>query len=212
MEMHVPNKIVPIYSTPEAGERCHVHILNMYLSKLPEYAISKDVFYLRPLSRVSTSPSPWFQSVPIGKKQLTKMVLNMCSAAGIQGPKSNHSLCATGATDLFQGNVPEKLIQERTGHKNVQALRVYQQTTNYQHQAVSKVLATRSSFHNIGIKQPDANQQDVCQQQPVPVFKFDGCTVNINMGQAEQFLPFPMPPPSSHVDEKDMLDFLKDLQ
>ena len=67
MEMHIPNKIVPIYSTPEAGERCHVHILDMYLSKLPEDAISKDVFYLRPLSGVPTSPSPWFQSVPIGK-------------------------------------------------------------------------------------------------------------------------------------------------
>jgi integrase len=35
---------------------------------------------------------------------------------------TNHSLRATGATRLFEANVPEKLIQERTGHRSIDAL------------------------------------------------------------------------------------------
>ena len=142
MEMHIQNKVVPIYSSPKAGERCHVHILDLYLSKLPKDAAEKDVFYLRPLSGVPANPTaPWFQSVPIGRNQLGKMVPNMCTSAGIAGHKTNHSLHATAATDLFHANVPEKLIQERTGHKSVQALRVYQHTTDDQQKAVSEVLS-----------------------------------------------------------------------
>ena len=38
--------------------------------------------------------------------------------------KTNHSLRATAASELFCANVPEKLIQERTGHKSLQALRI----------------------------------------------------------------------------------------
>ena len=49
-EKDIPNKIVPIYSSGEAGERCHVRILDFYLSKLPQIAFNNDVFYVRPLS------------------------------------------------------------------------------------------------------------------------------------------------------------------
>ena len=44
------------------------------------------------------------------------MVKDICADAGIGGNKSNHTLRATGATELYQAGVPEKVIQERTGH------------------------------------------------------------------------------------------------
>ena len=131
--VEIQNKVVPIYSSLQAGERCHVHVLDLYLSKLPKDAIDRDIFYIRPLPAVPAQPAaPWFQSVPIGRNQLAKMVPNMCTRAGIAGHKTNHSLRATAATDLYHANIPEKLIQERTGHKSVQALRVYQHTTDDQ--------------------------------------------------------------------------------
>ena len=43
----------------------------------------------------------------------------MCAQAGIEADKTNHSLRATGASELFHANVPEQMIQERTGHKQV---------------------------------------------------------------------------------------------
>ena len=42
--------------------------------------------------------------------------------AGIEGHKTNHNLHATGATALYQADVPENIIQERTGHLSLKGL------------------------------------------------------------------------------------------
>ncbi len=72
--------------------------------------------------------APWFTLAPIGRNQLSGMVKKMFDQVGILG-KTNHSLRATGATRLFEANVPEKLIQERTGHRTTTALRKYERTS-----------------------------------------------------------------------------------
>ena len=46
----------------------------------------------------------------------------MCQEAGIHGKKANHSLRATGATILFNAQVPEKMIKEITGHRSLKDL------------------------------------------------------------------------------------------
>ena len=46
------------------------------------------------------------------------IVKEMCKKAGIEGTKSNHSLRATGATELYRAGVPEKIGQD-TGHWNL---------------------------------------------------------------------------------------------
>ena len=102
------------------------------------------MFYLRPVS-LRTAPAdpskPWFANVPYGENKLSSMVKDMFGEIGITG-KSNHSLRATGATELFSGNCPEKVIQERTGHRSLKALRMYERTTEKQHQVVSKMLSS----------------------------------------------------------------------
>ena len=35
---------------------------------------------------------------------------------------TNHSMCATSATEMYETGVPEKAIQERTGHRSLEAL------------------------------------------------------------------------------------------
>ena len=74
---------------------------------------------------------------------------------------------------MFQANVPEKIIQERTGHRSVKALRLYERTTEKQHQDVSEVLSARSK---------------VCVTSTLPSFPplgaLQNCTVNINYGPA----------------------------
>ena len=71
------------------------------------------------------------------------MVKDMFAQVGIVN-KTNHSLRATGATNLYTANVPEKLIQQRTGHRSVKALRIYKRTTGEQELAVSKILTSGS--------------------------------------------------------------------
>ena len=50
----------------------------------------------------------------------------MFQEASIVGKFSNHSLHATGATTLFDANVPEAIIQKRSGHSSTKALRMYE--------------------------------------------------------------------------------------
>lgn len=203
----------------------------MYLSKLPKQAFEKDVFYLRPLEAVPDEEGkPWFQNVPVGRNVLSKMVEQMCKGAGIE-KRSNHSLRATAATELFRANVPEKLIQERTGHRSLTALRIYEHTTETEHQAVSEVLAAKenTTFHQVQNELANKEELQVVQTQPpsqpqpptlyqpqlpLPassIFNMQGCSVTINMGP-----PPPPPPPSTAacdfgLSEGDILDFLKDL-
>ena len=69
------------------------------------------------------------------------MVKDICANAGIEGQKTNHSLRATGASELFHAGVPEKVIQERTGHLSLSGLHQYELTNFGQQLAISKVLS-----------------------------------------------------------------------
>ena len=141
--LHVPNKVVPLFGSPEAGERCPVYILDTYFSKLPKEAFASDIFFFRPLEEIPTdSASPWYSgSQPIGKNTLEHKLPRMCALAGIEGRITNHSLRATSATQMYEMGVPEKVIQERTGHRSIEALRVYERTNTHQQQAASNILS-----------------------------------------------------------------------
>ena len=53
------------------------------------------------------------------------MVSDTCAKTGLE-KKINHSLHTTAAIVLFQANVLEKIIQERTGHRSLETLRMYE--------------------------------------------------------------------------------------
>lgn len=54
--------------------------------------------------------------------------------------KTNHSLCVTAATSVFEKQVSEKRVKERTGHRSLTALRMYGCTSSAQRKAVSNIL------------------------------------------------------------------------
>ena len=106
-----------MYACPEAGERCAEFLLDLYISKLPPEAFTKDIFYARPLDNTLSDPSrPWYSASAVGKNLLQKTLSSICSQAGIEGNITNHSLRATSATQMYWSGVPEKVIQEHTGH------------------------------------------------------------------------------------------------
>ena len=61
-QLHLKNKSVDVYRNPEAGDRCHCRILDVYISKLPQAAKEKDLFYMRPLEKVKPDQSVWYYS------------------------------------------------------------------------------------------------------------------------------------------------------
>ena len=48
----------------------------------------------------------------------------------------------TGATQLFDAGVPQRIIQERTGHKSLISLHSYERISHHQNQAVSNILTS----------------------------------------------------------------------
>ena len=211
-ERNIPNKVVPIFSSRDLGDRCHVHILDMYYSKLPKEAFERDIFYLRPLPVCPKDPNaPWFMMTPIGRNELGKMVKSMCMAAGIEGNKTNHSLRATAASQLFVANVPEKVIAERTGHRSVTALRVYEHTTGTQHQIVSDILGSKRSTFEESVPKPETElPKPTSVNQPPFSINMQGCTVTFNMGQSPAMplsFPTPMPPPQLSMPHPPPLDW-----
>ena len=80
----------------------------------------------------------------------------MCGQTGIEG-KTDHSLRATGATRLFEANVPEKMIKDCIGHRSLDALRMYEKFSVTQERAVSKILSDKDA------KQFDSVVSESCQ-------------------------------------------------
>lgn len=182
-QLRVKNKSVSIFAVPEAGSRCHVFLLDLYFSKIPKEAFERDVFYLLPLTKIKPGGS-WFTTTPVGKNTLAKMVKEVCTEAGVGGNKTNHSLRATGATEMYQAGVPEKIIQERTGHLSLSGLRQYERSCDNQHKAVSHVLAAKE---NVSYQQKlTLNSHSYHMPIPQPQYSFSHCNVTFHTAPTYQ--------------------------
>ena len=113
-----------------------MYLLDLYLSKLPQEVFANDIFYLRPLEKTPSDPNvPWYSAVPVGKNTLEKELSCICKQAGIEGTITNHNLRMTSAAHMCMSGVPEKVIQERTGHRSLEVLRMYERSNSQQHEA-----------------------------------------------------------------------------
>ena len=114
--------------------------------------------------------------------------------------KTNHSLRVTGASSLFDAGVPEKIIQQSTGHRSIDGLRVYERVTEEQNAAVSKILTSKdvSSFA-IKMKEPSAQLSKASfNDQSCPGSfdpQYNNCQVNIYNGPLPSYCPTAFWPP-----------------
>ena len=148
VQINARNKVVPIHRNPSVGPRCHVRLIDLYISKIPTEAMQHDYFYLKPKKDFSPSDESWYTNQVLGKNQLMTMVPKMFTEAGLSKRATNHSLRATGTTELYHCGVPENVIKERTGHKSLDGVRAYERTSVEQQVAVSRILTdvNRSIF------------------------------------------------------------------
>ena len=89
------NKIVKVFAEPES-DRCPVHVLIMYFSKLPDYPTS-ILFQWLPRGPEDSS-QPWYKTVQVGINPLKKMMPTVSESANVPVRYTNHSLRATAAT------------------------------------------------------------------------------------------------------------------
>ena len=58
-QVRLKNKRVEVRENRDAGDRCHCRCLDQHISKMPEDAKSKDLFYLCPLEKVKNEEGCW---------------------------------------------------------------------------------------------------------------------------------------------------------
>ena len=68
-----------------------------------------------------------------------EVVKQLLSATETNGYFTNHSLCCSGTSRLFQAGIKRKLVKEITGHRS-DASDCYQITSEQQHAHLSNVL------------------------------------------------------------------------
>lgn len=130
----IKRKSVRAYQNTQNPKRYLVALFNKYMLLRPPGLTD---FYLRPLN----NPKPdWYSSQPIGRQTLGKVVNSLLGqVGGVKGRISNHSRRATAASRLYQNNVDEQLIQERTGHRS-DSVRSYKCTSSKQLSEISDIL------------------------------------------------------------------------
>jgi hypothetical protein len=97
------------------------------------------------MSLIYVSILVWFTSNPVGYNTLGDTVKSLCKDAGIEGHYTNHSLRATTATRGLVKGIPDKLIMERTGHRDIRSLQRYQRPSIEQKIEISKAFESNVS-------------------------------------------------------------------
>ena len=68
--------------------------------------------------------------MPLGHCKLAEVVPRLMRGASMPGCFTNHSLRVTAATRLYDAQVDEATIMERTGHRSVEGIRTYKRTSD----------------------------------------------------------------------------------
>ena len=105
-------KIVDLYAM-DRPERCPLCIILKYMSLLLKTRTCQ-AFYLQ--LRKKFFAKLWYLNRPASVNKLQTIVADMCTAAGLPGYYTNHSLCSTAATNMYQKDLDEQLIMEVMGH------------------------------------------------------------------------------------------------
>lgn len=132
-------KTVEAYENKGKPERCPVNMFSLYKSKCPsDFTKPNDPFYLQP--KKNSKNSVWYNKIPLGVHQLSGVVNKRCKMAGLTKSFTNHSLRASTATILYNNGVVEQQVQEVTGHRSLEALRMYKKTSDQQAEQRSQIL------------------------------------------------------------------------
>ena len=82
---------------------------------------------------------------------------------------------------MFRAGVPEKLVQECTGHRTVKALRMYERPSTSQHAAVSNILLSPEEV-DYNKKKPTTSVSANASALTLIFGTTSNCVINVNIG------------------------------
>ena len=127
-----------------------------YLSHCPK--TEETAFNLTPLISLKALYAG-YSKVQVKYNTLAKTVYRICESAQIPGYKTNHSLCVSSATRLFQKGVDELLIVCGTGHCSIDGVQKYKRISENQHVDTSNILSSCTN----GVESPHLHLKNAVQ-------------------------------------------------
>ena len=143
----VTGKVVRAYENMQQLDRCIVKLYQTYVSHRPFDPKCAGNFYLRPLA--NPRGDVWYSCQPVGRFKLSQVMSDIAKRPKMEGKVTNHSLCVTAASRLYQNNVDEQLVMETTGHRSTSSVRSYKRTSEDQMATVSDVLYGYTNGSNV---------------------------------------------------------------
>ena len=139
-----------------------------------------NVMYLQPLPK--PRKGVWFLPKAVGHNVLSQAVRRVMEKGGVSGHFTNHSLCRTCATRLYNSGMDEQRIMSVTGHRSVNAVRVYKEMSDEQQQEISYTIQAKNS-ENKESASPESKKAKLeddgsSSNKFVQTLSFNNCTVN----------------------------------
>lgn len=98
-------------------------------------------FYLG-INHARKNGSIWYKNLAMGEGKLRTLMKQAASKANITDKKlTNHSGRRTAVTRLIEEGLPLTVVQQHTGHKNIQSLLCYQKNSIKKQKEISEVLS-----------------------------------------------------------------------
>ena len=176
-ERKIANKSVRVYRNTSNPSRCVFTMYKKYISLRPPNAPS-DALYLQPLPR--PSHGCWYYPRPVGHNVLSQTVQKLLDQIGVKGHFTNHSLRRTCATRLYQGGIDEQRIMAVTGHRSVEAVRIYKEMSDEQQEKISETIQAKEAPRKKFKMDPEEQEESAVDNLKGAKFNFSNCTVNFN--------------------------------
>ena len=127
----IDKKVVEKHQNISKLERSVVRLYNKYTGKCPQDTVKSSCFYLSHKKQFSIQDQVWFMHSLLGKNTLRHVVWGMCTKVNIKGFHTNHSLRGTTRSLALGTGVPEKLVMDHMGHRDVKSLHTYQRESGW---------------------------------------------------------------------------------
>ena len=126
------------------------------------------------------SKHAWFKAAPLGKNKLGQFLRDITSEAQLHGRYTNHGVRSTSITNLLHAGFAPTLIQQMSGHKNVDSLKNYAIASSKQQKMMSDILANPEKIEST-ISASENN--NICRKNlPMSVF----CDKENTIGKATE--------------------------
>ena len=136
-----PRKYHPKIWEIEDKERCGVTLYHLMATKRPPHLDDTMYFFLTPKHKCSMDEAVGYKDNRMGYGCIGEMMTRVKDEASLQGQITGHTMRRTMMTNLLQQGISPTLIQQNSGHKDVNSVLTYATASRDQQKLMADISA-----------------------------------------------------------------------